>query len=283
MVIDIHTHIGWVNERHGEFGVGDLLRWMDWRGVERAVLLALESPEASFRYTLTTECLAAAARHPDRLIAFACFDPRAVSRPEGVHLLFRRAHEAGALGYGECKVAVPLDDPRLVRHFEACEAFGWPALLHIDSVRLVDAIGLPKLEGLLQRFRRVTFIGHATGWWSHVSADVTPETFHRYNTGPVAPGGTLDRLLAAYPNLYADVSATSGFTALTRDPAFGRAFCVRHRHKLLFGTDKLDNEREPRQFELPALLDLPAAVWRDITERNPRRVLGLERATLPAD
>jgi predicted TIM-barrel fold metal-dependent hydrolase len=275
MTIDVHTHIGWVNERYGEFGVDDLLRWMDRRGVEQAVLLPLESPEASFRYTLTTTCLAAAAQHADRLLPFAVFDPRAVSRPEGIELLFRRAADAGARGYGECKVALPLDDPRLARHFEACAAYHWPALLHIDSLRLVDTVGLPKLEALFRRFPHVTFIGHATGWWSGISGDVTPETFHRYNSGSVTLGGALDRLLAAYPNVYGDLSATSGFTALTRDPAFGRAFCRRHRHKLLFGTDKLDNVREPRQFELPALLDLPEDVWRDITEHNPRRVLGL--------
>ena len=278
MTIDVHTHIGWVNERYGAFGVDDLLRWMDRRGVDQAVLLPLESPEASFRYTLTTECLAAAAQHPDRLIPFAVFDPRAVSRPEGTEVLFRRAEEAGARGYGECKVALPLDDARLARHFQACAARGWPALLHIDSVRLVDRVGLPRLEALIQHLPSVTFIGHATGWWSGISGDVTPETFHRYNTGPVAPSGALDRLLATYPNVYGDISATSGFTALTRDPAFGRAFCVRHRHKLLFGTDKLDSAREPRQFDLPELLDLPQDVWRDITEHNPRRVLGLAAA-----
>ena len=37
--------------------------------------------------------------------------------------------------------------------------------------------------------------------------------------------------------MYADMSANSGNNALSRDPDFSRAFILRHRNKLIFGSD----------------------------------------------
>ena len=39
------------------------------------------------------------------------------------------------------------------------------------------------------------------------------------------------------PNVYGDVSAGSGFTAISRDPQFGYWFLNECQDKLLFGTD----------------------------------------------
>jgi len=46
-----------------------------------------------------------------------------------------------------------------------------------------------------------------------------------------------DRWLSDFPNLYADMSANSGNNALSRDAEFSRDFIVRHRSKLIFGSD----------------------------------------------
>ena len=78
-------------------------------------------------------------------------------------------------------------------------------------------------------------IGHAQTWWANISADV-PAT-DLYPKGPVKPGGLLDRLLDEYPNLYADLSAGSGYNALTRDEEFTAGFLERNHTKLLFGSD----------------------------------------------
>lgn len=40
-----------------------------------------------------------------------------------------------------------------------------------------------------------------------------------------------------YPNLYADMSAGSGYGALTRDEKFTAGFLKRHPQQLLFGSD----------------------------------------------
>lgn len=272
MIIDVHTHIGWVNAGASELTVDALLRWMDKNHIDRAVLLPLESPEASYQYVTTTACLAAAKAHPDRFIPFAVRDPRCGI---GMEQFLTMAVSEGAQGYGEVKNGLAFDDPRLLEQFELCVQYRWPVLLHLDRIRCLDGPGLPRLEKVVKRFPELTFIGHAPGWWCHISADVDDENYGRYNTGPVVPGGVLDRLLSTYPNLYADISAGSGFRALTRDPEFSRGFFERHRDKILFGTDKLAPEIEPRTLELPEILGLSTDLWHQVTDVNPRRVLGL--------
>ena len=58
---------------------------MNRQGIERAVLLPLESPEAIFGYYLTEQALAQAAVYPERLIPFVSVDPRQVANLEESH------------------------------------------------------------------------------------------------------------------------------------------------------------------------------------------------------
>jgi hypothetical protein len=55
--------------------------------------------------------------------------------------------------------------------------------------------------------------------------------------GPVRPGGAVPRLMAKYSNLWADISAGSGYNALSRDPSFTPGFLDQFQDKLMFGTD----------------------------------------------
>jgi hypothetical protein len=55
--------------------------------------------------------------------------------------------------------------------------------------------------------------------------------------GKIAPGGITDRLLSDYGNFYGDLSAISGYTALSRDLKFTPGFLNRHQDKLIFGSD----------------------------------------------
>ena len=43
--------------------------------------------------------------------------------------------------------------------------------------------------------------------------------------------------MSDYPNLYADLSAGSGYNALTRDEEFTAGFFERHRKQIVFATD----------------------------------------------
>ena len=57
-------------------------------------------------------------------------------------------------------------------------------------------------------------------------------------------GGAVVRLFRQYPNLYGDLSAGSGYNAISRDPEFGYAFMDEFQDRLLFGTDFADVRNE---------------------------------------
>jgi predicted TIM-barrel fold metal-dependent hydrolase len=57
-----------------------------------------------------------------------------------------------------------------------------------------------------------------------------------YPKGKVKPG-RLVRLMREYPNLWGDLSAGSGFNAISRDPEFGYRFMEEFQDRLMFGTD----------------------------------------------
>jgi len=122
----------------------------------------------------------------------------------------------------------------------------------------------------------VTFIGHGPGFWASISGSVTRRDLGGYPRGPVGPGGALDRLLQAYPNLWGDLSAGSGDGALTRDREFGRGFLIRRANRLLFGTDYLKAGQNVPQFEVLASFDLPPDVRAKIERGNAAKLLGLK-------
>ena len=88
------------------------------------------------------------------------------------------------------------------------------------------------------------------------------------------------RVLAAYPNLWADLSAGSGYNALTRDPAFGIEFLNRFQDKLLFGTDALRHDQTEADVPIVGLMrrllqdgGLAAGAHGKIARRNAVRLL----------
>jgi predicted TIM-barrel fold metal-dependent hydrolase len=93
------------------------------------------------------------------------------------------------------------------------------------------------------------FIGHGPAWWGEISADYRRADRIGYPKGKIKPGGSTDRLLADYPNIYGDLSAGSGYNALTRDPDFTPGFIARHWRKLMLGTDYLRPWQELPQVE----------------------------------
>ena len=76
-------------------------------------------------------------------------------------------------------------------------------------------------------------------------------------------------MLEKYPNLYADLSAGSGFNALTRSVEFGRQYILEHAEKLLFGRDGFDT----RLIDHLRSLSLPHDVMAKITHENALRLL----------
>lgn len=83
------------------------------------------------------------------------------------------------------------------------------------------------------------------------------------------PGGLLPQLLAKYDNLWADISAGSGLTAITRDPDFGRQFLLDFSHKVMYGTDYHDR----RLLDALEGYELPQDVMARILDGNSRGLM----------
>jgi uncharacterized protein len=276
--IDIHTHIGRTWNEGPALTPEALVRWMDEHNVARAVVLPLVSPESSSYLNLTEKALEAAKRYPDRLIPFCCIDPRTsyTGGRAGLRAMVKEYVDQGARGFGEHKAGLPIDHAKMMSLYEVCDDLKLPVLFHMDNLRGTDAPGLPGLERVLKAFPKVSFLGHGPGFWASISADVTEKDLGGYPTGPVKPGGALDRLFDLYPNLWGDLSAGSGAGALSRDRGFAQSFLIRRAGRLLFGTDYLRPDQSVPQFELLASLELPAQARAKIERDNAIRLLGLK-------
>jgi len=88
---------------------------------------------------------------------------------------------------------------------------------------------------ILDLYPTINFIGHGPLFWKHISKHDEPSS--AYPKGHISEKGLLCYFLDHYPNLYADISAYSGFNALQRDIHFSKQFVHDYSHKLIFGTD----------------------------------------------
>lgn len=223
----------------------ELIAIMDATGVEKGVLLPGVNPECRKMYSPTEDILDVVQRYPKRFIAFCNIDPRAETNSTDAD--FSRSLEyykrRGCKGVGEICANLNFDDPLVLNLFRHCERCQLPVLFHVGfqsggCYGLVDTIGFPRLEKCLMLFPKLVFIAHSQPFWASLSGDITYEQWaNAYPTGPINPGGAVERLLDSYPNLYCDTSAKSGYNALTRDPEYGYAFIEKYQDRLLFGTD----------------------------------------------
>jgi predicted TIM-barrel fold metal-dependent hydrolase len=138
------------------------------------------------------------------------------------------------------KSRVAADGPEMRRIYELAADLKVPVLIHFQEVSQQLSpgtynTGFDRLPAILKEYRNTTFIGHADAFWANISTEVPADI--AYPTGPVKRGGLTDRMLEEYPNLYADLAATSARNALARDPDFSADFLARHQNKLMFGSD----------------------------------------------
>lgn len=197
-------------------------------GVTDAVLLTRASDQEQAKEEM--------ARRPGVFVRSVAADP---AQP-GADDVIRKAIQQGAVSVGELKYHLALDSPEMRRVYDICAEMDVPVMIHIQNFphfpgELPYNTGYPQFDKVLRTQPKTKFIGHADLFWAHISADVP--TDRGYPSGPVKPGGLTDKFLSDYPNLYADMSANSGNNALSRDQDFSRGFIVRHRTKLIFGSD----------------------------------------------
>ncbi|MCK5198628.1 MAG: amidohydrolase family protein [Spirochaetales bacterium] len=313
MIIDMHTHIGDLRAPGEEdrqiVTVENLIQRLDDEGIDKAVVLPMgvtpESSKAPFLFDSLSSVagqLKAAASRPDRLILFGNLDPRLaclgnlephqVENPPVTDFapFLKRFKEMGCVGIGEVTANLPLDNPGVINMFRQCGEWEMPVLFHCTGpgagvYGLFDKVGLPGLEKLLIKAPDTVIIGHAPGFWSEISGDIIPENKFIYPEGPIVKEGSLQRLLRAYPNLYADISANSGFNAISRDKNYGVKFLNEFQDRVLFGTDVCYGDEEGRRPHLAYLRNLLSEgyigreIFEKITGGNALRILKLYKSS----
>jgi len=278
-IFDIHQHLPFVG-RTGD----ELLAHQQRMGVTHTVLLPL--PERVVRpstfmgkaawYDIgpNPTALEFARRHPGKVWFFANEVP---DLPEARQELERYLKQ-GAKGIGELKFNLECDAEPIQRLAELAGEYQVPLLMHFSR----EGYNVPftRFYKMLDKYPRVTFIGHARLFWANIDKNCDQVT--DYPTTPVTPGGLTDRYLSDYPNLYADISAGSGLNALTRDKGHARWFLEKHQDKIVFGSDCPDKEARGAPCDganiLAALRRLcpTKAAERKILFENAQRLLRIE-------
>jgi predicted TIM-barrel fold metal-dependent hydrolase len=219
-VLDTHLHL----RRDAD----DCFTHIQGCGVTNAVLLTRAPDEDRAKAEIS--------KRPGVFVRSVSADP---AQP-GADDIIRKALQAGAVSVGELKYHLALDSPEMRRIYAVCAEMQVPVMMHIQNFphfpgELPYNTGYPQFDQVLRANPGTNFIGHGDLFWAHISAEVP--TDRGYPSGPIQKGGLTDKFLADFPNLYADMSANSGNNALSRDADFSRDFIVRHRSKLIFGSD----------------------------------------------
>jgi len=265
-MIDVHKHL--VIE---DATPDKLIVHMDRLGVEEAWLLTWEALDGGtyegFIRVSSQAVFSAYRQNPGRFVPFCGIDPRVEDAPEKV----RKYHEQGFKGYGESKIRLCIDSPWLQELYNVCGELEMPVLIHIDVPLTGPEWYNPDVDGFMRmadKFPKTVFIGHGPGFWREISGDSDSDG-SPYPTGMIKPGGRLLTLLKGRSNVYADISAFSGYNALSRDPAFANGFVRDYSHRLLYGTD----EQTTRHIELLRGMNLAEGEFFRITKGNASRLI----------
>ena len=270
-MIDTHVHLGQLVFDNPGLRPAQLLRWMDKHGIEKAVVMAVEVPEELDFFVTTKELLRMTRPHRDRLLPLCAVDPR--HRYPGrfnPHPIIEYYMDQGCVGYGENLCGLPVDDPMQQLVYEACDRLKLAIVMHFDSWINRDKPGLPGFEKMLATYRNVRFIGHSPHFWREISGQAKDGG---YPKGPVKAGGRVEKLMMKYQNLYADLSAGSGYNAITRDPEFGLRFLKRWKHRLMFATDYLRIGQETPIIDYLKNADLSKDAFDRISRKNAEKVV----------
>ncbi|MBS0661619.1 MAG: amidohydrolase family protein [Verrucomicrobia bacterium] len=291
-IVDSHQHVNW-HRRDAKGLVADC----DAHGIAYAWLLSwclgpAEYESADYQVHLNPLIMTEGASHPgiplselvgarDRFPGrfHVGFCPNPLWR-NAAQLLEVAYHMHGVRICGEWKYRQLFDDPRSLEIFRMAGSLRMPVVLHLDVPYLRGPSSRPEyqplwfggtvanLERALQACPETVFIGHAPGFWREISGDADDDP-KQYPDGAVTTGGRLYRLFTTYPNLYADLSAGSGRTALARDPGHAAKFVTQFSDRLLFGRDYY----EQKLHEFLQTLPLRQSVVDQIYWQNAERLV----------
>lgn len=243
--LDIHIHTS-IKETKPSEGIKTssaekMLDYLQGKEIEQGIIMSMGESMPSNN----DECIEICSRYP-KFFWNCNFDAEA---PETIFDRMALYKEMGAVGVGELCINERMDSPIISAIFSAAEKMELPVLFHMSprvgyAYGIVDDAGLPLLEETLRKYPHLKLVGHSQAFWIEISADAPTDDNGRYGRGmgEVKTGGRLVELFRCYPNLYGDLSAGSGFTAITRDEKFGLAFLEEFSDRLMFGTDTVDVE-----------------------------------------
>lgn len=290
MIIDDHNHPDWCG-----YDLDKYLANMDENNIDVTWLLSWEAPTSEYdpSYDNRTpihyspwgpipfeRCLSYKERAPERFVLGYAPDPR---RPDAIDRLNSAVDMYDVKVYGELKIRMMLDDWDAIRMYRFCGEKGLPVLVHIDyefdrgtpypRPNYWYGGGIDAFERAIAKCPETNFLGHAPGFWSHISGDDLYDKT-AYPKEKVQPGGKLIEMLRKYPNLYCDLSAGSGCNALSRDPEFAVEFLTEFQDRILYGRDYFDNIH---QDFLNSIADkLPAGVLDKIYSGNALKLVPLK-------
>ena len=284
MIIDAHNHPDWHGHDLNKFLVN-----MEKNNIDKTWLLSWECPLDEYSpYTIGstpevgqrgpipfTRCISYAERAPEKFILGYAPDPR---RPEAIDQLRAAITIYGVKVYGEIKLRMMYDNPDALRMFRFCGVKGLPVVVHIDY-EFDNGTNYPRPNwwygGGIDAFERTVkscpdtiFLGHAPGFWAHISGDDQYDKTS-YPKGKVVPNGKIIEMLEQYPNLYCDMSAGSGCNALSRDIEFTKSFLIKYQDRILYARDYFDNVHQ----DLLESLNLPQQVLEKIYSGNATKLL----------
>jgi hypothetical protein len=174
------------------------------------------------------------------------------------------------------------DNPDALRMFRFCGEKGLPVTVHLDyefdkGVKYPRRNwwyggGIEALERAVRACPDTAFLGHAPGFWAHISGD---DQFDKvdYPQGKVVPGGKIPEMMRKYPNLYCDICGYSGYNGLHRDPEFAKEFILEFQDRILYARDDFDNVLQ----EFLNGLGLPEDVLAKLYSGNALRLVPLTK------
>ncbi|MDI6775359.1 MAG: amidohydrolase family protein [Verrucomicrobiota bacterium] len=297
-IVDVHNHPSW----HGHT-MDRLVKNMDKHGIERTWLLSCETTPDELNAApiyhgimdprglsqplwMVVEGLR---RFPDRFIGGWAPDPR--DRHSRARL--KAAVDLhGIRVCGELKFRMRYDNQDAIAMCRFCGELGLPALFHLEApaFRLRQECRGPQewpewyggdlsvIDNMCRLCPDTVFIGHGPGFWREIGPNAE-RSAAVYPRGRVKPGGQAPMLMRKHGNLYADLSAASGWNSLARDFTHARRFVSEFQDRLLFGRDGFDG----RLIELLEKLDISDAVMAKVLCGNAERLVPMALAETSPD
>lgn len=245
--LDIHLHLAIENrvlmKNINISDAGEMIPHLNQLGIDKGILLSSGEKDGG-----NEEVKAISKMYPNVYSWMCNVD---YTNEETVFERIAKYKSEGAIGVGELTINQPIDCSFLQAVFASAEKLKLPVLFHMSpeenyNYGIVDRPGMPLLEDVLKEYPDLQVIGHSQPFWHEITGDADPsrEKRNSWGSGPVKKGGRLPELLGKYPNLYGDLSANSGGSAVMRDEEFGLEFIEKFQDKLMFGSDMCNAEME---------------------------------------